>query len=67
MDPQEREEFEAMKKKLNDLERLFEDVFGGKPEGIGQIVVSQVVVKSPTAARVLRVRTSQGEYNILAE
>lgn len=67
MDPQDREEFENMKNRIRQLEQLFDDAFGGKPEGLGQIVVSQVVVKTPSAARVLRVKTTQGDYNILAE
>lgn len=68
------QQFEEMKTQIENLsakvqsfEILIQQLTGGKPEGLSQLVVSQYVKKTPTAGGVIRVVTTQGEVNILIE
>lgn len=68
------QQFEAMQSQIDALssqvrgfESLIEDLTGGKPEGLGQLIISQRNSGSPSAGGTIRVVTTQGEVNILIE
>lgn len=60
-------QIDTLSAQVNRFELLIQQLTGGKPEGLSQLVVSQYVKKTPTAGGVIRVVTTQGEVNILIE
>lgn len=65
MSPDEQQEFDAMKQKVQELSNLLESRFGDRPESIGQLIVEARVLGSVSVGGTIRVVTNQGVVDIL--
>lgn len=67
MTDEERQQFEYMKERVAYYDQLFLQIFGDKPEAVGQIVALHKTTGSVSVGGTIRVVTTLGEFNFLIQ